>query len=59
MVQLDEGLQTTVENKLPITAKTKKHKSFIKDRQTNLKENTPKLRAFLLIIWGMNACFNV
>ncbi len=38
MVQLDEGLQTTVENKLPITAETKKHKSLIKhckaDRQT-------------------------
>lgn len=43
MVQLDEGLQTTVENKLPITAETKKHKSLIKhckaDRQT-LKKAT-------------------
>jgi len=28
-------------------------------RQTNLKENPPKLRAFLLIVWGMNACFSV
>lgn len=27
--------------------------------ETNLKENPPKLRALLLIIWRMNACFSV